>query len=245
MGVRSSNFQALMERAGAPCEQYPVFASREDFDCFYALKPARFHLDAWQLGPAYEELQKAEDHNWADNRLYCQEWLLLHCRLQFRTYQCDHQLNYNTLLEALRITVPRTELSEMESLLDKKDVLWHQQYSVIKASMGLSERDNVSTYLEALHLTLPNFDIHRLHQYRLSWIEITCLNNLAHEYRLTRDSHLCPLYYAQSLGECSRPEDAALAGTLACNLEVLTEYYKNASALKEYLYEDFGISLND
>lgn len=591
-GVSPATFQALMERAGAPCERYPVFANREDFDCFYALKLARFHLDAWQLTPAYEELQKAEDCNWADNRLYYQEWLLLHCRLQFRSYQCDHQLNYNTLFAALRITIPEIELSdfkeclltqneiqllisiaqeaiylgqtdtclrihsqvetylqnskfterekdrmlaedaivyikyllairkyreafqtadiwrhkmvvsmvepllfeltfltglcsyylddqdrsteciksafyssyavnscyanacrnylvnntdfqmtdfmrslsdipmeryqtrqvmdmsgfsngvfnadspdaytlgllirdmrlsqnlsqqilcqglcskstlskiengthqpdialtecllqrlgiserlftfwgnekearlyelkfklihrhllsdeevmqylsEMESLLDEKDILWRQQYSVIKASMGLSELDNVSTYLNALHLTLPDFDVHRLHQYRLSWIEITCLNNLAHEYRLTRDAHLSLLYYAQlleyanrtisdallkihaftptlsaychclytqkhyteitnlpnrlsisilqyspafygsylfyfsqSLGECTLFEDAATAGTFACNLEILTEYFKNASALKKYLYDDFSILL--
>ena len=591
-GVSPTTFQSLMERAGAPCERYPIFASREDFDCFYALKLARFHLDSWQLAPAYEELQKAEDRNWADNRLYYQEWLLLHCRLQFRSYQCNHQLNYNTLLSALRITVPGIELSdfkkcfltqneiqllisiaqealylgqtdtclqihsqietyldgskftdreknrmlaenaivytkyllavgnyrgalqtantwrhqmvismvepllfeltfltglcchylddqnkahecikaafyssyavkscyanacreylanstdyqmteymrslsdlpmekyqmkqtrdvsgfsngifnadspdaytlgllirdfrlsqnlsqqilcqglcskstlskiengthqpdialtecllqrlgiserlftfwgnekearlyelkfklihphllkkeiilkylsEMESLLDEKDTIWHQTYLIFKAMNCSSGQENTNAYLEALHCTLPDFDIQQLHQYRLSWNEITCLNNLAREYRLTKSAHLCSLYYvllleyanrinpdillhinlfvptlysychclyiqkhyteisnlpdridskhiwyapsfyggylfyySQALGECSRPEDASLAGTLACNLEVLTEYYENAAALKECLYEDFRISL--
>ncbi|MCH5341612.1 MAG: helix-turn-helix domain-containing protein [Acetatifactor sp.] len=592
-GVSPATFQALMERAGAPCERYPVFASRGDFDCFYALKLARFHLDAWQLAPAYEELQKAEDRSWADNRLYYQEWLLLHCRLQFRSYQCDHQLNYNTLLDALRITIPKIELSdfkkclltqnevqllisiaqealylgqtdtclqihsqietyldsskftdreknrmlaedaivytkyllavgnyrealqtadnwrhqmvvsmvepllfeltfltglcchhlgdqnkahecikaafyssyavkscyanacrnhlanstdyqmndymrslpdipmeryqtrqvmdmsgfsngvfsadspdaytlgllirdmrlsqnlsqqilcqglcskstlskiengthqpdisltecllqrlgiserlftfwgnekearlyelkfklihrhllsdeevmqylsEMESLLDEKDLLWHQTYLLLKVTACPSAQGDINTYLETLHCTLPDFDIHRLHQYRLSWCEITCLNGLAHEYRLTRDSHLCSFfyaqlfeyaarvhpdiqmythtfsssmyvychclyaqkhyeeiislperidltvmryaphayagylfYYSQALGECSILEEAHRTGIFACGLNVITEYYKNADALKRYLYEDFSILLD-
>ena len=225
-----------------------------------------------------------------------------------RLYELKFKLIHRHLLSNEEVV---QYLSEMESLLDEKDVLWHQQYSVIKASMGLSERDNVSTYLEALHLTLPDFDIHQLHQYRLSWIEITCLNNLAHEYRLTRDSHLCSFfnaqlleyaarihpdiqmythtfsssmyvychclyalkhyeeiislperinltvmryaphayagylfYYSQALGECSILEEAHRTGIFACGLNVLSEYYKNADALKCYLYEDFSILLD-
>lgn len=507
-GVSPATFQALMERAGAPCERYPVFASREDFDCFYALKLARFHLDAWQLAPAYEELQKTEDHNWADNRLHYQEWLLLHCRLQFRSYQCDHQFNYNTLLAALRITIPKIELSdfkeclltqneiqllisiaqealylgqidtclrihsqveiylqdskftereknrmlaedaivytkyllairnyreafqtadiwrhkmvvsmvepllfeltfltglcsyylddqdraaeciksafyssyavkscyanacrnylvnntdfqmtdfmrslsdipmeryqarqvmdvsgfsngifnadspdaytlgllirdmrlsqnlsqqilcqglcskstlskiengthqpdialtecllqrlgiserlftfwgseketrlyelkfklihrrllpedevqqclsEMRSLLGKKDILWHQTYLLLTATTCPSASENLNTYLEALHCTLPDFDIHQLHQYRLSWCEITCLNNLAHEYRLTRDSHLCSFLNEQLLEYAVRvhPDIQLYTHTFSSSVYVYCHY---------------------
>lgn len=116
-GVSPATFQALMEHAGAPCERYPVFANRRDFDCYYALKLARFHLDAWQLSPAWDELQKAEEHNWADNKLHYQEWLLLHCRLQFMSYQCDHKQNYQALLRALHITRPDIDLSNFRQLL--------------------------------------------------------------------------------------------------------------------------------
>lgn len=116
-GVSPATFQALMEHAGAPCERYPVFANRRDFDCFYALKLARFHLDAWQLSPAWDELQKVEEHNWADNKLHYQEWLLLHCRLQFLSYQCDHKQNYQALLKALYITRPDIDLFNFQHLL--------------------------------------------------------------------------------------------------------------------------------
>ena len=73
-GVSPVTFQALMAHAGAPCEVYPIFASRTDFDCFYTLNRARFYLGSWQLSQAYEELNKLEEWNFADNKLYYQEY---------------------------------------------------------------------------------------------------------------------------------------------------------------------------
>lgn len=116
-GVSPAAFQALMERAGAPCERYPIFANRRDFDCFYALKLARFHLDAWQLAAAWTELKKLETYDWADNKLYYQEWLLLHSRLQFLSYRCDHARNYHVLLTALHISRPGIDLFDFGALL--------------------------------------------------------------------------------------------------------------------------------
>lgn len=71
-GVSPSTFQALMAHAGAPCEVYPIFANRQDFDCFYTLKRARFYLDSWQLQESYDELEKIEEWNFANNKLYYQ-----------------------------------------------------------------------------------------------------------------------------------------------------------------------------
>lgn len=116
-GVSPATFQALMEHAGASCERFPTFADREDFDCYCSLKYARFHLDAWQLKDAYEELRKPEEKNWANNRLYYQEWLLLHCELQFYSYCCSHELNRDTLLAALYITRPHIDLFNFRRLL--------------------------------------------------------------------------------------------------------------------------------
>lgn len=116
-GVSPATFQALMEHAGASCERFPTFASREDFDCYCSLKYARFHLEAWQLKDSYEELQKLEAKNWANNRLFYQEWLLLHCELQFYSYCYSHEQNRNTLLAALHITRPHIDLSDFGRLL--------------------------------------------------------------------------------------------------------------------------------
>lgn len=115
--VSHATFQALLERAGTPRSAFPVFDSREGFTCFYALKYARFCLDAWQLAPAWEELRKLEDCRWADNKLYYQEWLLLHCRLQFYSYCCSHSQNFDNLRYALHITRPEIDLSDFRRLL--------------------------------------------------------------------------------------------------------------------------------
>lgn len=102
--VSPDTFEALMYRGGFPHTRFPFFQNRSDFECYRALKYARLHLDAWQLAPAFQELQTLKTFHWADNRFYYQEWILLYCRLQFRSYRCDHKPLYDTLLTALKIT---------------------------------------------------------------------------------------------------------------------------------------------
>lgn len=116
-GVSPATFQALMEHAGAPCECFPIFADRNDFDCYCSLKYARFHLDTWQLDDAYEELRKSEEKDWTGNKLYYQEWLLLHCELQFFSYCYSHEQNRDTLLAALHVTRPHISLFNFHKLL--------------------------------------------------------------------------------------------------------------------------------
>lgn len=115
--VSPATFWALMNCAGAPCGCFPAFNSRDGFECFYGLKRARFHLDAWQLRPAYEELAKVEESEWVHNKLCYQEWLLLHCKLQFRSCLCPHQRNYDALADALHMTRPDIDLSNFHELL--------------------------------------------------------------------------------------------------------------------------------
>lgn len=116
-GVSPSTFQALMAHAGAPCEALPTFANKTDFDCFYTLKKARFYLAAWQLREAFEELEKIENMNWADNKFYYQEWALLHCKLQFRSYCGNHEQILQDLISALKITRPNFSITDFRSLL--------------------------------------------------------------------------------------------------------------------------------
>lgn len=116
-GVSPSTFQALMTRAGINREISPIFASRTDFDCFYILKHAKFYLNAWQLELAYNELEKIEHFNWANNKYYYQEWLLLHCKLQFRSGCCDHQKNFDFLFSAIKISIPDFHPDDIRSLL--------------------------------------------------------------------------------------------------------------------------------
>lgn len=116
-GVSPSTFQALMTHMGIPCEAYPTFASRTDFDCFYTLKRAAFYLDSWQLTFACKELDSVEQMNWAENKYYYQEWLYLQSRLQFRSGSNDHELIYEYVISALHISRPEFNQSEIRTML--------------------------------------------------------------------------------------------------------------------------------
>lgn len=116
-GVSPSTFQALMAHAGSPCEAFPIFANREDFNCFYSLKRARFYLDCWQLNQAYDELTKIENKTFAENKYYYQEWLLLYGKLHFRSGHRDHNYINEILLSALHISRPEIDFSDFRSLL--------------------------------------------------------------------------------------------------------------------------------
>lgn len=116
-GVSPVTFQALMAHAGAPCEVYPIFASRTDFDCFYTLNRARFYLGSWQLSQAYDELNKLEEWHYADNKLYYQEYLYLNGWLQVRSGYADHHAIYDLFSSALHITRPEIDYSDFHHLL--------------------------------------------------------------------------------------------------------------------------------
>lgn len=158
-GVSPSTFQALMAHAGVPCEAYPIFANRTDFDCFYTLKRARFYLDCWQLKEAYKELESVENLNFAKNKFYYQEWLLLHSKLQFRSGCGDHNYIYSTLLKALHISRPEIDFSDFRNLLlslNEIEILT----AIAQEKLYLTEADScleictqISSYLENSQFT--------------------------------------------------------------------------------------------
>lgn len=116
-GVSPSLFQALMSRAGAPRNIFPVFPNRKDFDCFYTLKRARLYLDSWQLQEAYDELLKVKNADFSNNKFHYQEWLYLQGCLQSRSGSCEHQLIYEIFISALNITKPNIDFSDLSNEL--------------------------------------------------------------------------------------------------------------------------------
>ena len=165
-GVSPGTFQALMAHAGVNCTAFPAFANRTDFDCFYSLKRVRFFLDSWQLAEAYAELERIEQWNWADNRFYYQEWLLLHGRLQFRSGCGDHAQIYESLLDALHISQPELDLmnfrhqflsvNELELLI----CLAQEALYLARVSDCLHICTQISSYLT--HIPLSFLDKDRL-----------------------------------------------------------------------------------
>lgn len=116
-GVSPSLFQALMSRAGAPLNIFPVFPNRKDFDCFYTLKRARLYLESWQLQEAYDELLKVKNADFSNNKFHYQEWLYLQGCLQSRSGSCEHQLIYEIFISALIITKPNIDFSDLSNEL--------------------------------------------------------------------------------------------------------------------------------
>ena len=210
--------------------------------------------------------------------------------------------------------VPKEEirnfLDKMEQLLDKDDILYRQEYLCSAALQSDSPAEKIAGLTKALRLTLPDFDIHQLCSYRLTCEELSILNNIAHEYRRTNESHLSSLYflqilayvdktkpdillldrffhitgymychslyilkfyqetaalpdlfdmsiikrnvncyalflfcYSQALGECQRFGETHTAAIQSYALNLLTNRYKNAPLLKQYLHDDFAIDL--
>lgn len=115
-GVSPVTFQSLMAHAGAPCELYPIFASRTDFDCFYSLKRARYFLNSWQLQECYDELAAIESKSFADNKLYYQEWLYLYGSLLIRSGCHEHSDIYAIFLEAIHTTRPEIDFADFRQL---------------------------------------------------------------------------------------------------------------------------------
>lgn len=194
-GVSPSTFQALMAHAGVGCEAFPAFADRRDFDCFYCLKRVRFFLDSWQLTEAYDELEKIEHWNWADNKFYHQEWLLMHCLLQFRSGCGDHNQIFSALSDAIHISRPDFDASDFRSMLLSTNeielfLLLAQEYLYLnQPDMCLSICTQISVYLNNLELTFVEKDrLEALHaliyaKYLLACSDYPSALTLADEFR--------------------------------------------------------------
>ncbi|MBQ5733864.1 MAG: transcriptional regulator [Lachnospiraceae bacterium] len=153
LGVSPSTFEALMERAGSNTKASPIFANRTDFNCFYSLKRVHFFWDYWQLRSAYDELEKIEKMNWANNKYYYQEWLLLHCKIQLRSGCGSHRQNYDTITDAISISIPDFHYDEINKMLlsvteiELFIALAHEAFYINELDICVDICSQISTYL--------------------------------------------------------------------------------------------------
>ncbi len=105
-GVSSSTFQALMAKAGSPCEAYPIFRDNKEFDAFICLKNARLYADNWCLSLAYAEIRNLENAVFGHNRHYYQEAMYLYCLTMYHTYTADYTHLLDILHKAIHVTIP-------------------------------------------------------------------------------------------------------------------------------------------
>ena len=65
------------------------------------------------------------------------------------------------------------------------DILQKQFILFRKAYFCPTPEEQLCMLFDALHCTLPSFNINHIHDYRLSWAELSCLNNIARIYYKT------------------------------------------------------------
>ena len=122
-------------------------------------------------------------------------------------------------------------LSKLKSMLTTKDTLPTQLYYLYYAiSKNLSAEKKVDILLQALSCTLPNFDIHFIYNYRLSWAELSLLTNIAFEYQ-TIDANKSNVY---SFDICFMNSFLSPTLTMYCtNLYIQKHYYELLDLLSE------------
>lgn len=127
-------------------------------------------------------------------------------------------------------------------MLTTKDTLPTQLYYLYYAiSKNLSAEKKVDILLQALSCTLPNFDIHFIYNYRLSWAELSLLTNIAFEYQ-TIDANKSNVYFSKildyflinSFDICFMNSFLSPTLTMYCtNLYIQKHYYELLDLLSE------------
>lgn len=90
------------------------------------------------------------------------------------------------------------------------DLLSEQYYQYYIAMLEKDIEISIRKLFDALYLTLPDFNIIYIHNYRLSWNELTILNGIAYQYRFTDT----PFIGTQILQKLFEYYDA-------CNIDIL------------------------
>ena len=103
-------FRTLMTKLGKRADVFPIFKDKEDFDCYIALRNAHFYINAFKSENAYCELKSVEEKNWANNRLYYQEWLWIYCEILRYTEHPSHKDIILIIQHALRLTNPHMDV---------------------------------------------------------------------------------------------------------------------------------------
>ena len=81
-------------------------------------------------------------------------------------------------------------LEKMQDILTEKDSILYRQFCLyMKARHTEAPAESLALFQEALACTLPEFSIDEITAHRLSWMELTTLNNIAWTYLETGKPH--------------------------------------------------------
>lgn len=147
------------------------------------------------------------EHNHMQPDIFLLEALLQRLGLSERPFlfygnKKEHEF-YTYKFKSMRTQLLGTDvlkdyIREFEKSVSPKNNLQQQELLMAKIPLCKTPEEELSMYFEALHYTLPNFDIARIHEFRLSWAELTILNNIARLY-IKSDTPTKSIYYYNQL----------------------------------------------
>ncbi|MBR4026094.1 MAG: helix-turn-helix transcriptional regulator [Lachnospiraceae bacterium] len=99
-------------------------------------------------------------------------------------------------------------IKQMQTFASPKNNLQKQYIIFCNATYNSSPQEKIQTLFKALHCTLPNFEIANINNYRLSWTELSILNNIAHEYFKTETPAQSTYFFKQLMNyfEIHKPD---------------------------------------
>ena len=131
------------------------------------------------------------EHNHMQPDIYLTEALLQRLGISerpFEFYVNKREYEFHTYkfksihTQLLGMGALREFVSELKRTTPSKNKLQQQILLMSQIPLYTNTDIKIQMYFEALNLTLPQFDISRIHEFRLSWAELTILNNIAHLY---------------------------------------------------------------
>ena len=115
--------------------------------------------------------------NERESEIFQLHFKLMHCRLLTNEQKMDYMNRFRNLIS------------------EKKPNLL-QSYIIDTCSLLNSPTEIIDRLQTGLYYSLPQFDIRLIHNYRLTWSELSLLNNIAYNYR-SIDNEKCILYFSK------------------------------------------------
>lgn len=161
-GISPSTFSLLMSKMGTPCEEYPLFENMNDYECFKHLIAAKSYIDYSKTELALSELEQPVLKNFNHNKFYYQNWLYLYAYILILDEKQDSELIINTLKEAVGLTQPNFDLSDITpsryNTIEKNLILFIGFFSMIKKAQ-LSLCADILRKLEGSHTDNPDTNL--------------------------------------------------------------------------------------
>ncbi len=159
-----------------------------------------------------------------------------------------HQFKFKLRRHKFEPTDEQIQLiKDFKAQLTDKDILY-RQHVLLEESYLINDSEKRIEFLnDTLKMTLKDFKIENINNYRLSWIELAILQTIAQEYRHTSTPSIGMFYTNQctSYHELNHLDCIMQSYTLTHNLHALFTYLylqqHHQEAINEFIHRDLNI----